>query len=114
MYQFAANRSSSNFLYPGCVIPERWHSTEGDTYASRFAAFDHKGVFQPLSMGLKNCIGKTLAYAEMKLILSRFLWRFGFLVLDNDFDFEKQGVLIFRQKPPLRMRLVVRDQMGRP
>ena len=33
-------------------------------------------VMQPFSVGPRNCIGRNLAYAEMRLILARFLWNF--------------------------------------
>ena len=54
-------------------------------------------------------MGKNLAYAEMKLVLSRFLWRFEFTLLDDDFNFERQRAFLFREKPPLRVRLRVRS-----
>ena len=59
-------------------------------------------------MGPRNCIGRNLAYAEMKLLLTRFLWRFNFTVLDEAFNFEQQRVFLFREKPPLRLRLQLR------
>ena len=106
VYQLAAYSSSSNFLKPDFFVPERWLHLDG----SNDIGSDDKDVFQPFSMGPKNCIGKTLAYAEMKLILSRFLWHFDFSVLDKDFSFEKQRVFLFRQKPPLRLHLKVRQR----
>ncbi|GAB1319228.1 hypothetical protein MFIFM68171_09438 [Madurella fahalii] len=42
---------------------------------SKFAA-DDKTAYQPFSYGPRSCIGKRLAWAEMRLILSRNLWRF--------------------------------------
>ena len=108
VYQLAAYSSSTNFSQPESFIPERWLSDTDPDYRN-FAAQDHKDVFQPFSVGPKNCIGKQLAYAEMKLILSRFLWRFDFTLLDDDFSFEQQRVFIFREKPPLRLRLGLRS-----
>jgi averantin hydroxylase len=37
---------------------------------------DNFEVMQPFSVGSRNCIGRNLAYAEMRLILARFLWNF--------------------------------------
>jgi averantin hydroxylase len=37
---------------------------------------DDHSVFQPFSVGPRNCIGKNLAYAEMRLILTRVLFEF--------------------------------------
>ncbi|TKA50775.1 hypothetical protein B0A55_11949, partial [Friedmanniomyces simplex] len=39
-------------------------------------AKDNKAAFQPFSMGTRNCIGRNLAYAEMKLILAKVMWHF--------------------------------------
>ena len=110
VYQLAAYSSSTNFSQPESFVPERWLSDTDPDYRN-FAAQDHKDVFQSFSVGPKNCIGKQLAYAEMKLILSRFLWRFAFTLLDDDFSFEKQRGFIFREKPPLRLRLALRSAM---
>ena len=54
-------------------------------------------------------MGKNLAYAELELILSRFLWRFESTLLDDDFNFERQRAFFVREKPPLRVRLRVRS-----
>ena len=110
VYQLAAYSSSTNFSQPESFIPERWLSDTDPDYPNSTAS-DHKDVFQPFSVGPKNCIGKQLAYAEMKLILSRFLWRFDFTLLDDDFSFEQQRVFIFREKPPLRLRLSSKSAM---
>ena len=65
----AAYRLGSNFARPDEFLPERWM---GDP---EFAG-DNQAVFQPFSVGPRNCIGKNLAYAEMRLIMTRLLWRF--------------------------------------
>ena len=88
-------------------MPERWLPADDSDHPA-FAASDQKDVFEPFSTGPKNCVGKNLAYAEMKMIISRFLWRFEFSVLDDEFNFERQRVFLFREKPPLRLRLRLR------
>ncbi|CVL13355.1 cytochrome P450 [Fusarium proliferatum] len=69
IHQWATFRSAENFHDPDVFHPERWL---GDP---RFAA-DQKDAFQPFSHGPRNCLGKNLAYAEMRLILTRLLWNF--------------------------------------
>ncbi|KAK7943027.1 cytochrome P450 [Apiospora aurea] len=69
VHQLAADRSSQNFVDPGSFIPDRWL---GD---SRFDK-DDKAACQPFSYGPRNCIGKNLAMAEIKTILSRVIWNF--------------------------------------
>ncbi|KAL9039403.1 MAG: hypothetical protein Q9214_004893 [Letrouitia sp. 1 TL-2023] len=111
VYQLAAYSSPANFNQPDRFIPERWLPSTDPEYP-KFAAPDQKVVFEPFSVGPKNCIGKQLAYAEMGLILSRFLWRFDFTLLDDGFNFEQQRVFMFREKPPLRLQLRSQSREG--
>ncbi|QSZ32535.1 hypothetical protein DSL72_002113 [Monilinia vaccinii-corymbosi] len=85
--QWSANFSSSNFHVPYEFHPERWLSTEdvqglkerypdmqlGDP--SLFKNDDRKAR-QPFSVGPRNCIGKNLAYAEMRVLLANVVWGF--------------------------------------
>ncbi|KPM37985.1 Isotrichodermin C-15 hydroxylase [Neonectria ditissima] len=66
---YAAYHSPLNFSRPNEFIPERFIDT---------AAFpdDRRDVLQPFSVGPRNCIGKSLAYAEGRLILGRAVWKF--------------------------------------
>ena len=72
MVQYAAFHLAENFKCPEEFIPERW-SKEGMEGEYRN---DNREVFQPFSVGPRNCIGKNLAYAEMRLVMARLLWRF--------------------------------------
>ncbi|OJD29044.1 cytochrome p450 [Diplodia corticola] len=71
--QLAAYRSPSNFANPLSFVPERWlHDEPGyEEYTD-----DKKETCQPFSYGPRNCIGKNLAYHEMRLILAKTLWHF--------------------------------------
>ncbi|RFU29708.1 hypothetical protein B7463_g6647, partial [Scytalidium lignicola] len=66
---YAAYHSPLNFSRPEEFIPERFIDV---------AAFsdDRREVLQPFSVGPRNCIGRSLAYAEGKLILGRAVWKF--------------------------------------
>lgn len=98
---YAACRSSSNFHRPNEFLPERWlGGKDGGAFAD-----DRREVSQPFSIGPRNCIGRQLAYAEMRLILAKILWHF-----DLKLDCAKmqgrdwmggQGVWILWDKPPL-------------
>jgi cytochrome P450 len=50
---YAAYHSPSNFKDPDSFIPERWLPEGQEEYAS-----DHKEVFNPFSIGPRNCLGK--------------------------------------------------------
>ncbi|KAL9126791.1 MAG: hypothetical protein Q9217_004218 [Psora testacea] len=59
-------RLPTNFVDPDVFVPERW-LPEADARYSR----DNKAVFEPFMVGPRNCLGKTLAWAEIKLVLFR-------------------------------------------
>ncbi|UPL00875.1 hypothetical protein LCI18_011809 [Fusarium solani-melongenae] len=92
------------FRDPEAFVPARWLGEK--KYDS-----DHKKALQPFSVGPRNCVGKNLAYAEMRLILSRMVWTF-----DIELDprstgwFEKNRVYFLWDKPPLYVRLIPRNQ----
>ncbi|CAI7613872.1 unnamed protein product [Penicillium glandicola] len=62
----------SNFAEPNSYHPERWLKSNNDP---RFKN-DKKEALQPFSFGPRACIGRNLAYTEMRLILSKMLWNF--------------------------------------
>ncbi|UPK90664.1 hypothetical protein LCI18_001599 [Fusarium solani-melongenae] len=98
MSQFAANLSPRNFVDPESFRPERWMNDP------RYAK-DVKGVFQPFSFGPRVCIGKHLAYTEMRLALSKVLYAFDLELQDPERDWLDQKVWVTWSKPPLLVRL---------
>ncbi|KAG9529486.1 benzoate 4-monooxygenase cytochrome P450, partial [Aureobasidium melanogenum] len=96
--QFAASRSSQNFLDPLTFRPERW--IEGSKNAN-----DQLAVVQPFSMGPRNCLGKNLAYAELKLIVARMIWRFDLTMDESSKDWMDQCTYNLWEKHELKVRL---------
>jgi cytochrome P450 len=96
---WAASRSGANFALPDRFVPERWL---GD---KRFDTDDKKAM-QPFSLGPRNCIGKNLAYGEMRLILAMLLWAFDLELMEESRGWaERQKVHILWAKYPLMVRL---------
>src|SRR2546423_11613776 len=99
MQQYAAYRLESNFRRPDEFLPQRWL---GD---AEFAD-DDRAVMQPFAVGPRNCIGRNLAYAEMRVILAKVLFHF-----DLELDEGKTGqwldqkVYILWEKVPLWVKL---------
>ncbi|KAI1017797.1 hypothetical protein LB504_003823 [Fusarium proliferatum] len=86
-------------------VPERWL---GDPKYED----DKRVAVQPFSVGPRNCIGKNLAYAEMRLILAKLIWNF-----DIDIDprsekwLEKNTAFLLWEKPDLWVRLNPRSDL---
>ncbi|ETS75484.1 hypothetical protein PFICI_12428 [Pestalotiopsis fici W106-1] len=100
IWQWPMYHNEKNFTSVESFIPERWL---GD---ARFAK-DHADAFQPFSVGPRSCLGKNLAYAEIRLILAKLVWNYDIALADET---QKDWVKDQRQwgfwdKPPLYIRL---------
>ncbi|EXJ87227.1 hypothetical protein A1O3_04186 [Capronia epimyces CBS 606.96] len=97
--QLAANTSAANFSHPLEFIPERWMDDP------RFVG-DDRAAMQPFSTGPRNCIGKNLAFLEMRLVLARLLWEFNLeLVPGPKKKWDDARVFLIWEKNPLYVRL---------
>ncbi|MCJ1247172.1 hypothetical protein MMC30_004384 [Trapelia coarctata] len=91
---YAASYSTSNFKDPESFVPERWLGEE------RYRD-DRREALQPFSIGARNCIGRHLAYAEIRLLFASLLWSFD-LELDEGTDVEwmrQKGWMVWHTKP---------------
>ncbi|KAK1634558.1 benzoate 4-monooxygenase cytochrome P450 [Colletotrichum phormii] len=75
VHHSSAGLSTSNFAQPESFAPERWLACIAQDPTSPFYA-DKRDAIQPFSYGPHNCIGKHLAYNEMRVIIARLLWEF--------------------------------------
>lgn len=91
-------RSSQHFADPDAFHPERFL---GDT---KYAG-DKRHVVQPFSVGPRNCIGQSLAWAELRTILARLVWNFEMRICEESRGWERQKVHILWQKGGLMVRL---------
>ncbi|KAL6704988.1 hypothetical protein ACN47E_007391 [Coniothyrium glycines] len=96
--QFPANRQAYNWHNPNSFIPERFLDPDPN---------DDHACLQPFQVGRHTCIGKQVAYSEMRLTLCRLLWRFDLALADeNDrFDWGDQKSYIIWDKRPLKVVL---------
>ncbi|KAK4238426.1 cytochrome P450 [Achaetomium macrosporum] len=96
---YACFRSPHNFANPEDFVPER-SLDEDPTYAA-----DRRDALQPFQVGPRNCIGKNLAYIEMRLIMAHLLLEFDLELTPEMVDWEKQEVYVTWLKKPLMVRL---------
>ncbi|KFA80067.1 hypothetical protein S40288_08218 [Stachybotrys chartarum IBT 40288] len=100
VWQWAINRHPAYWTRPDDYIPERWLGKD-----ERFAS-DRLDAMQPFSVGPRNCIGRNLAYAEMRLILARILFDFDLSLAEESKDWlQAQKCYALWDKPSLHIYL---------
>lgn len=101
MYQWATFRNPDNFVEADKYRPERWLPESHPCYDRKFEQ-DNKAVFQPFSHGPRNCIGKNLAYSELRVITARLLYRFDYRIEPGQEDWHNNmSTYVVWEKPPL-------------
>lgn len=96
--QYAMGHAARNFTDSFDFEPERFLTPE------KFSA-DNFDVLQPFSFGPRNCVGKNLAYAEMRTLLARLVWSFDWELVDPEDNWIDQKVFFLWTKPPLHVNL---------
>ncbi|PSN59190.1 fusicoccadiene 8-ol C-15 hydroxylase [Corynespora cassiicola Philippines] len=105
MNAFAAYHSAQNFAHADMFIPQRWDNTN-----DRFAR-DQRHVHQPFSLGSRGCLGKNLAWAEIRLTLACLLWNFEVILEPGQEEWHgKQLTWFIWNKDPLYMRFARRTK----
>ncbi|KAL7763903.1 hypothetical protein ACKLNR_007261 [Fusarium oxysporum f. sp. zingiberi] len=109
VYQWATFRNPSNFADPDSFRPERWLPKTHALYDEKYAG-DNRAVFKPFSYGARDCIGKNLAYAELRVILSHILFKSDFGLKPGQSDWhEKQTSFLVWDKDPMNITLKLRQ-----
>ncbi|KAJ4389106.1 hypothetical protein N0V93_006568 [Gnomoniopsis smithogilvyi] len=104
VFHYAAYHDEKFWALADEFHPERWL---GDP---KFANDQHD-IFQPFHIGPRNCLGKNLAYIEMRLILARVLWNFDMKLADESKNWiADQKIFLLWEKPPLNVYLTPRFQ----
>ncbi|TKA75602.1 hypothetical protein B0A49_03864 [Cryomyces minteri] len=93
---WTAHRSKSNFIDAENFIPERWQPG-----VDKRVVNDKRDAVQPFSYGPRNCLGKSLAYAEMYSIMARTFYNFDMELCSESEGWLDQRAFIFWDKGPL-------------
>ncbi|KAG9519096.1 cytochrome P450, partial [Aureobasidium melanogenum] len=108
---YAAYHHPANFTSPETFAPERWLPSSHPLYSTTYAN-DKKDVHQPFSVGPRNCIGLTLAYHEMRLIMANLLWHFDVkLAEEASRDWLDQTTHLVWDKKPLPVSILPRGEI---
>ncbi|KAF1964787.1 benzoate 4-monooxygenase cytochrome P450 [Bimuria novae-zelandiae CBS 107.79] len=96
--QFSSNRQNHNFHLPNTFLPERFLDSDST---------DNLASSQPFLTGRHTCIGKKLAWAELRLTLARLLYAFDVSLADDGdrWDWGQQNTYILWDKRPLNVIL---------
>ncbi|KAI2643132.1 putative cytochrome P450 monooxygenase [Xylaria nigripes] len=99
VHQWSINYEERFWTEPELFAPERWL---GDP---KYRG-DQLNAMQPFSVGPRNCIGRSLAYAEMRLILAKVIYNFDISIDDSSrYWLRDQKVFELWDKPPLNIHL---------
>ncbi|KAF1947874.1 cytochrome P450 [Clathrospora elynae] len=101
--QHAMYTHEKNFKRPTEFIPQRWL---GD---STFDS-DEKQCLQPFSVGSRDCVGKNMAYHEMRLIIAKVLYNFDLELCPESYDWDDQYIYTLWEKNPLICKLRAVDK----
>ena len=110
VFQWSTFRNPDNFAHPDSYRPERWLPSSHPLYDPQFAN-DNKSVHKPFSFGTRDCIGKNLAYLELRLIAARILFQFDVELAPGQDDWHsRQDLFLIWRKPPLNVILTPRKE----
>ncbi|XDG06942.1 hypothetical protein ABKA04_006557 [Annulohypoxylon sp. FPYF3050] len=104
VWQYSISHDPKLWTEPNTFAPERFL---GDPKFKN----DRLDAMQPFSVGPRNCIGRNLAYAEMRLILARIIFNFDMKIADDSRQWlASQKAYSLWKKPALNiyMKPVVR------
>ncbi|KAK1638012.1 benzoate 4-monooxygenase cytochrome P450 [Colletotrichum phormii] len=76
----AASMNPKSFNDPWKFDPERWLA---------MSPADQLEATQPFSLGTRSCLGKGLAWLEMRLTLSKMLFKYDLRLVNNDVDWHR-------------------------
>ncbi|KAH8820182.1 cytochrome P450 [Xylogone sp. PMI_703] len=98
IHQWALYRREDYFFNANEFHPERF--LDHPDFSN-----DRLDALQPFHVGPRNCLGKNLAYSEMRLILARTIYNFDMRLDESSVNWVKQKNFLMWQKGPLRVHL---------
>ncbi|QKX57275.1 uncharacterized protein TRUGW13939_04386 [Talaromyces rugulosus] len=98
VHQWALYHREKYFMEPNTFHPERFLSSP------KFST-DRRDALRPFHTGPRNCLGRNLAYSEMRLILALITFNFDLEISDDSHDWIKQKNFLMWQKGPLKVHL---------
>lgn len=98
--QWAYYHSPLHFADPDRFAPHRWIDAEGTSQSPS----DTSEMDLAFGVGSRDCIGRYLAWMQMRVILSRLLWNFDIAPISN-MEWDKQKTYIMWEKKPFWIQI---------
>ncbi|KAL6882176.1 cytochrome P450 [Trichoderma longibrachiatum] len=109
VFQMATYHNPKHWAEADSYLPERWLPKSHPLYDDKFKD-DNRATFKPFSYGPRDCLGKNLAYSEMRLILARLLFGFDFeLVPGQEGWHDALRTFLVWERMPLNIHLKKRS-----
>lgn len=89
---YAIHHNDAYYPEPFTFDPSRWMEASDTTHASIQLA---QSAFCPFSTGPRGCVGKTMAYAEMNILLARVTWLYDMRLKEGSTMWEGHPTLGF-------------------
>ena len=94
------SRSHENYGDPDRFIPERWLADEKPNFHPHDAR-----AHRPFSFGPRNCLGRSLAWMEIRCVLCKLLWNFNLRMESPDYEWNEQGTYVMWDKKQMLISL---------
>lgn len=110
VHALTVSRSPKFFHNPEAFCPERWLHQKEPCFSN-----DRLDAIQPFGVGPRSCIGRLLAWAEMRLILARLVWRFNLLPADTEaghLQWDNQRTFTVVERRPFEAKLQRRHDLS--
>jgi len=94
---WAISRDPSCFHDPEKFLPERWLDSR---------CTDNREAFQPFHLGPRVCLGRNLAFIELRLTLAKLHWKYDLELINKDVDLELDSrMYLLWNKPQLKIHV---------
>lgn len=97
-------REPKSFHKSLSFLPERWLPEASSDERSPFF-HDQRQAVQTFSVGPRSCMGKHLAWAELRLALARMVWAFDIETAGTPVKWDELRTFLLVEKKPIEFRL---------
>ncbi|KAF2226000.1 isotrichodermin C-15 hydroxylase [Elsinoe ampelina] len=97
IWQLALYKDEKYFKNPDKFAPERW--LDDPEYKD-----DVRDIFQPFHFGPRSCLGRNLAYAEMRVIFAKILYDFELELMPESAKWIDHKMYTLWEKPKLMVK----------